>query len=155
MRFSSGPPTAALFLWGGGGEIEMLRLKISSEIKIFDRDRKFRARLKFFDRWALWGGIPGDRGLFKGGGNGRGGGAHTPVRGTMFVCNGAVTPGPSCECDITFFVKGRPKSARQPRDSTVVARSVLSVTVPSSRVSREYLYPGLRSPPLKMPDESS
>ena len=48
------------------------------------------------------------------------GGFHTPVRGTVFVRNGAVTPGPSCECEITFFVKGRPKSARQSRDSTVV-----------------------------------
>ena len=33
----------------------------------------------------------------------------------MFVRTGAVTPGPSRECDITFFVKGRPKSARQSR----------------------------------------
>ena len=78
-----------------------------------------------------------------------GGGFHTPVRGTMFVRNGAVTPGPSRECDITFFVKGRPKSARQSRDSTVAARRVQSVTVPSSRVSRECRSPGLRSPPLK------
>ena len=66
----------------------------------------------------------------------------------MFVRDGAVTPGPSRKCDITFFVKGRPKSARQSRDSTVAARSVQSVTVPSSRVSRE-----CRSPGLKMPDE--
>ena len=29
---------------------------------------------------------------------------HTRVRGTMFVRSGAVTPGPSRECDITFFV---------------------------------------------------
>ena len=73
-------------------------------------------------------------GDFKGGGgNGRGGGFHTPVRGTMFVRDGAVTPGPSRECDITFFVKGRPKSARQSRDSAVAARRVQSVTVPSSR----------------------
>ena len=94
----------------------------------------------------------GMSGTFKGGGNGRGGGFHTPVRGTMFVRDGAVTPGPSRECDITFFVKGRPKSARQSRDSTVAARRVQSVTVPSSRVSRECRSPGLRSPPpLKMP----
>ena len=33
------------------------------------------------------------------------GGFHTPVRGPMFVRNGAVTPGPSRECDITCFVK--------------------------------------------------
>ena len=78
------------------------------------------------------------------GGNGRGGGFHTPVRGTMFVCNGAVTPGPSRECDITFFVKGRPKCARQSLDSRVQ-----SVTVPSSRVSNECRSPGLRFPPLK------
>ena len=67
----------------------------------------------------------------------------------MFVRDGAVTPGPSRKCDITFFVKGRPKSARQSRDSTVAARSVQSVTVPSSRVSRECRSPGLRSPPFK------
>ena len=43
----------------------------------------------------------------------------------MFVCNGAVTPGPSRECGITFFFgKGRPNSARQSRDSTVAARRV-------------------------------
>ena len=63
--------------------------------------------------------------------------------------NGAVTPGPSRECGITFFVKGRPKSARQSRDSTVAERRVQSVTVPSSRVSRECRSPGLRSPPFK------
>ena len=67
----------------------------------------------------------------------------------MFVRDGAVTPGPSRKCDITFFVKGRPKSARQSRDSTVAARSVQGVTVPSSRVSRECRSPGLRSPPFK------
>ena len=88
-------------------------------------------------------------GDFLRGGNGRGGEFHTPVRGTRFVRNGAVTPGPSRECDITFFVKGRPKSARQSRDSTVAARRVQSVTVPSSRVSRECQSPGLRSPPFR------
>ena len=72
-----------------------------------------------------------------------GGGFHTPVRGTMSVRDGAVAPGPSRECDITFFVKGQPKSARQSRDSTVAARRVQSVTVPSSRVSRECSSPGL------------
>ena len=41
------------------GEIETLRLKFSSEIENFERDWKFRARLNFFDRWALWGfGLP-------------------------------------------------------------------------------------------------
>ena len=70
------------------------------------------------------------------------GGFHTPVRGTMFVRNGAVTPGPSRECDITFFVKGRPKSAQQSRDSTVAAHRVQRVTVPSSWVSRECRLPG-------------
>ena len=79
-------------------------------------------------------------------------GFHTWVRGTMFVRDVAVTTGPSRKCDITFFVKGRPKSARQSHDSTVAARSVQSVTIPSSRVSRECRSPGLRSPPLKMPD---
>ena len=65
----------------------------------------------------------------------------------MFLRNGAVTPGPSRKCDITFFVKGRPKSAQRSLDSAVVARSVQSVTVSSS------FPPGLRSPPrLKMPD---
>ena len=40
----------------------------------------------------------------------------------MFVRNAAVTPGPSRECDITFFAKGRPKSTQQLHDSTVAAR---------------------------------
>ena len=81
-------------------------------------------------------------------GNGRGG-FHTPVRGAVFVRNGAVTPGPSRECDITSFVTGRPKSARQSRDSTVAARRVQSVTIPSCWVSRECRSPGLRSPHFK------
>ena len=63
-----------------------------------------------------------------------GGGFHTTVRGAMFVRNGAMTPGPSRECDITF-AEGRPKSAQQSRDSTVAARRAQSVTVPSSRVT--------------------
>ena len=62
----------------------------------------------------------------------------------MFVRDGAVTPGPSCECDITFCVKGRPKSPRQSRDSTVAARRVQR-----SRVSRECRSAWLRSPPFK------
>ena len=86
-------------------------------------------------------------GLFKGGLT-EGGRFHTPVRGTMFGRNGAVTPGPSSDCDITFFVKGLPKSARQSRDSTMAARRVQSVTVPSSRVSRECRSPEIRSPPF-------
>ena len=88
-------------------------------------------------------------GDFLKGGVTEGGGFHSAVRGTMFVRNGAVSPGPSRECDITFFVKGRPKSAQQSRDSTVAACRAQSVTVPSSRVSRECRSPGLRSPPLK------
>ena len=40
----------------------------------------------------------------------------------MFVGSGAVTPRPSCECDITSFGKGRPKSAQQTHDGTVAAR---------------------------------
>ena len=48
--------------------------------------------------------------FLRGGGNGRRG---IPHPGEMyFVRDGAVTPGPSHECDTTFFVKGRPKSAR-------------------------------------------
>ena len=66
----------------------------------------------------------------------------------MFVRDGAVTPGPSRECDITFFVKGRPKNARQSRGSTVAARRVQSVTLPSSRVSRECRSPGVKVPAL-------
>ena len=37
----------------------------------------------------------------------------------------------------------------QLRDSTVAVRRVQSVTVPSSRVTRECRSPGLRTPPLK------
>ena len=55
-----------------------------------------------------------------------GGGFHTPVRGTMFFGSGTVTPAPSCECDITSFVKGHPKSAPPLRDGTVAARGVES-----------------------------
>ena len=36
MKFSSEPPTAALFLWGNR----------DIEIEIFERDQKFRSRLK-------------------------------------------------------------------------------------------------------------
>ena len=63
------------------------------------------------------------------------------------VRNGAATPGPSRECDITFLVKGRPKSVQQLRDSTVAARRAQSVTVPSSRVTRECRSPRWRFPP--------
>ena len=45
-----------------------------------------------------------NRGLFKGGWR-RGGVFHTLGRGTMVVRDGAVTPEPSRECDITFFVR--------------------------------------------------
>ena len=59
-------------------------------------------------------------GIFRGRG-GRRGGFHTPVRVTMFGrqwwCD---TPAPSCACDITSFVKGRPQSAQRLRDSTVL-----------------------------------
>ena len=54
MNFSSEPPTAALFLWGGGGG------NLDVEIEMFERDSKIRSRLtilseiEFFDRWALW-----------------------------------------------------------------------------------------------------
>ena len=68
----------------------------------------------------------------------------------MFVRDGAMTPGPSRKCDITFFVKGRPKSAQQSRDSTVAARSVQSVTdgtvIPGvTRMS----FPRVKVPPFK------
>ena len=74
------------------------------------------------------------------------GGFHTAVRGTLFVRQGPVPPGPSRECDITFLVKGRPKSVQHLRDSTVAARRAQSVTVPSYRVTRECRSPGLRPP---------
>ena len=77
-----------------------------------------------------------------------GGGFDTAVRGTMFVRNGAVRPGPLRKCNITWVVKRRPKPARQLRDGTVAARRAQSVTVPSFRVTRECRSPGLRSPPL-------
>ena len=68
----------------------------------------------------------------------------------MFVRNGAVTPGPSRECDITFFVKGRPKFAQQLRDSTVAVRRAQSVTVhPGCHAN---VVPRIKVPPLKMPD---
>ena len=57
------------------------------------------------------------RGFFKGGGIPHR--IHSRERCNLFVRTGAVTAGPSRECDITFFVKGRPKSAQQLRDSTV------------------------------------
>ena len=60
----------------------------------------------------------------------------------MFIGSAVVTPGPSRECDITFFVKGREKSAQQLRDSTVAVRRVQSVTVLSSRVTRKCHSPG-------------
>ena len=43
------------------GEIETSRLKLSSEIENFDRDRKFRSGANVFDRWALWVLSPGNR----------------------------------------------------------------------------------------------
>ena len=70
----------------------------------------------------------------------------------MFVRNGAVTPGPSRESDITFFVKGRPKSARQSRDSTVAARRVQSVTVTHRTVIpgvTRMSFPRVKVPPFK------
>ena len=51
MKFSSEPtPRGPIFC----GQFDMSRLKFSSEIKNFDRDRNFRSRSIFFDRWALW-----------------------------------------------------------------------------------------------------
>ena len=57
---------------------------------------------------------------------------HVRQPNTMFVRNGAVTPGLSCECDISFRLlcyKGRPKSAQQLHDSTVAARRAQHRTV--------------------------
>ena len=71
-----------------------------------------------------------------------GGRIHTAVRGTMLVRNSAVTPGPSREYDITFFAKGRPKSAQQLRDSTVASCRVQRVTALSSRVHANVVAPG-------------
>ena len=45
------------------------------------------------------------RKTFNGGVNGSGGVFHTAGRVTTFVRQGAMTPGPSHECDITSFVK--------------------------------------------------
>ena len=79
-----------------------------------------------------------------------GGGSHDPVRGTLFLGgSGAVTLGPSRECNITSFLKGRPKSAQQLRDSVLAAHSVQSVTAPSSEMTCECRSPGSRSPPPK------
>ena len=50
------------------------------------------------------GGLRSISGTFLGGVT-EGGRFHTLVTGTMFVRDGAVTPGPSRECDIAFFVK--------------------------------------------------
>ena len=66
----------------------------------------------------------------------------------MFVHNGAVTPGPSRECDITF-VKGRPRPAKQLRDSRVAARRVQSVTAPSSWLTHEMSFSQVKVPSLK------
>ena len=79
------------------------------------------------------------------GGNGRGGDSTPPWE---VQCLSAMVPWHP-DRHITFFTKGRPKSAQQLRDSTVAARRAQSVTVPSSWVSRECRSPRLRSPPLK------
>ena len=55
---------------------------------------------------------------------------HPFVNPRMFVRDGAVTPGLSRECDITFFAKGRPISAQQLRDSTVAAGCHANVIPP-------------------------
>ena len=86
-------------------------------------------------------------GLFKGGGVAEAGAFHTPVRGTMFVGSGAVTPGSSHECDITFFVKGRTESAQQFHDSTAAARRERHRTVIPS--DTRMLFPWAKVHPLK------
>ena len=133
------------------GSFECSDLLAKSPVRMTDKKYWGFLGCRNFYRYQLQ--ILGNFGdFFKGGGGNGRGGFCTPVRGTMFVRNGAVTPGPSCECDITFFVKGRPKCARQSRDSAVTGRRVQSVTVPSSRVSRECRSLVLRSPPLKTPE---
>ena len=42
-----------IFLGGGGGSILKIKIEISSEIEVFERDGKFQARLIFFDLGAL------------------------------------------------------------------------------------------------------
>ena len=74
---------------------------------------------------------------------------HPSVRGTKFVGSGAVTPGSSCECDITSFVSGRPNSAQHLRDNTVAVRRVQSVTVPVMLGERQMSFPRLKVPSLK------
>ena len=68
------------------------------------------------------------------GGVTEGGGFHTAVRGTMFVRNGAVTPGRSRESDVTFFVL---------RDEQNLRNNCM--TVPWRRIGRRaspYRHPG-------------
>ena len=77
-----------------------------------------------------------NRGLFKGG-NGRRGISHPGER--YNVC-------PRWCRDTRTVTRVRHHLLR---DSTRAARRVQSVTVPSSRVSRECRSPGLRSPPFK------
>ena len=55
------------------------------------------------------------------------------MKGTMFVRNGAVTPGPSRECDITFFAKGHRKIKGRFRKRAVLA-NVLSFRFLGSRI---------------------
>ena len=52
---------------------------------------------------------------------------HTQARSAMLFGSGAVTPGPSCECNITSFGNGQPKLAQPLRDSTVAAHRVQRV----------------------------
>ena len=65
----------------------------------------------------------------------------------MFVRNGGVTPGPPREFDITFFAKGRPKSARQSRDSTVASRGAERHRTVIPGVTR-MSFPRVKVPPL-------
>ena len=83
---------------------------------------------------------------------------RTSVRGTMFVRNGDVTPGPSRERETSHLLRSSVLTLRDDQDMrsnrvTVQWRRARaeSVTVPSSRVTRECCSPGLRSqnPPLK------
>ena len=98
-------------------------------------------------------------------------GFHIPTRVKWSFGSGTVTPGPSCECDITFLLRGGQNLGincvtvrwrlawcavspvtRQCRSTIVwqhvVACRVQSITVPSSRVTRQCRSHGLRRPRL-------
>ena len=83
-------------------------------------------------------------GILRGGAT-EGVGFHARVRGTMFVGRGAVTPGPSCECDITSKKVCLLRDNQNLLNNCVTVqwqrggprRRVRTVTVPSFRATRE------------------